>query len=150
MQELNVCTVDKKLNIAYDILPAGSTLIYPYNSGICTCDSCYAISDKGLSTVSTFYSCTICVGSPCIVHDRTSCHHISWACVPSKLNVTLICKLCGSLMCLAYFLTCSPWVFVQPGTGRCPVDRCRNYLSVPYRGIGRYVTVTKLNDPYWW
>ena len=38
------------------------------------------------------------------------------ALVTSQLNVGLICKLRGSLMCLAYFLTCYPWVFVQPGT----------------------------------
>ena len=31
-----------------------------------------------------------------------------------------------SSMCLTYFLTCYSWVFVQPGTGRRPVDWCRN------------------------
>ena len=31
-----------------------------------------------------------------------------------------------SLMCLGYFLTCYPWGFIQPGTGRRPVDWCRN------------------------
>ena len=36
----------------------------------------------------------------------------------SQLNVALIYKLCGSLMCLAYFFVCHPWVFVQPGKGR--------------------------------
>ena len=42
--------------------------------------------------------------------------------VTSQLNVALMCKLRESL---AYFLTCYPWVFVQPGIGRCPVDWCR-------------------------
>ena len=27
-------------------------------------------------------------------------------------------------------LTCYPWVFVEPGTGRRPVDWCRNQLSI--------------------
>ena len=30
-------------------------------------------------------------------------------------------------MCLAFFVTCYSWVFVQPDTGRRPVDRCRNF-----------------------
>ena len=47
----------------------------------------------------------------------------------SQLNVALNCKLHGSLMCLAYFLTCYLWVFVQP------VDWCRNQISVLYTTI---------------
>ena len=31
-----------------------------------------------------------------------------------------------SLMCLTYCLTCYPWVFVQIGIGRRPVDWCMN------------------------
>ena len=27
---------------------------------------------------------------------------------------------------LGLLLTCYPWLFVQPGSGRRPVDRCRN------------------------
>ena len=42
-------------------------------------------------------------------------------------TVALIRKLSGSLMCLSnIFLTCYPWVFVQPDTGERPVDCCRN------------------------
>ena len=33
---------------------------------------------------------------------------------------------------LGFFLTCYPWVSVQPGTGRRPVDWCRNQISVLY------------------
>ena len=40
-----------------------------------------------------------------------------------------MCKLRGSLVCLAYFLTCYTWVFVQPGTGRRPVDWCSNCVG---------------------
>ena len=40
----------------------------------------------------------------------------------SQLNVTLIRKQRGSLMCLDYCLTCYAWVFLQPGTGCRPVD----------------------------
>ena len=39
----------------------------------------------------------------------------------SQLNVALMRKLRGPLMCLAYFLTCYPLVFVQPGIGGLPV-----------------------------
>ena len=33
---------------------------------------------------------------------------------------------CVIIMLSLYFLTCYQWVFLQPGTGRCPVDWCRN------------------------
>ena len=36
------------------------------------------------------------------------------ALMTSQLNVALIRRLRGSLMCLAYFLTCYLWLFVQP------------------------------------
>ena len=47
-----------------------------------------------------------------------------------QLDVALICKLRGSLVGLAYFLTCFPWDFVQPGIGRPPFDWYRNQMSV--------------------
>ena len=48
-----------------------------------------------------------------------------------NITVALVRKPRGSLMCLAYLLTCYPWVFVQPGTGsRHPTDLCRNKMSV--------------------
>ena len=50
----------------------------------------------------------------------------------------LIRKLRGSMMCLAYFL-CYPWVFAQLGTGRRPVDCCRNLMSVLYATTLIYV-----------
>ena len=49
----------------------------------------------------------------------------------SQLNIALIRKLRGSLLCLAYFLTCYPWVLVQLGT----VDWCRNEVSVLYMTV---------------
>ena len=48
----------------------------------------------------------------------------------SPMNVALISKLRESLIFLAYFLTCYPFMFVQPGTGRRPDDWCRNYMHV--------------------
>ena len=44
----------------------------------------------------------------------------------SQLNVALTRKLCVSLMYLASSLTYTPFVIVQPGTDRRPVDWCRN------------------------
>ena len=61
-------------------------------------------------TVPTFNSCTKCVGSRDIIHDRTpdctqfseyGCHHKSQT---LQLNVALIRKLRGSLLCLVYFV----------------------------------------------
>ena len=80
-------------------------------------------------TVPTFNSCTRWVGSLGIIHDSTpDCHPVSlaWMLELPQLNVALICKLRGSLMCLAYFLTCYPSLILQPGTDRRSVDWCRN------------------------
>ena len=45
-------------------------------------------------------------------------------------DFTTECSFDSQAMCaidvLGSFLTCYPWVFVQPGTGRCPVDCCWN------------------------
>ena len=47
-----------------------------------------------IPTMQTFNSCTKCVGSPGIIHDRTpDCHPISWAYISLQLNVALIRKL---------------------------------------------------------
>ena len=60
-------------------------------------------------------------------HTRLPPNHLDIdARMTLKLNRALICKLCGSFMCLDYFLTCYPCVVVQLGTGRRPVDWCRN------------------------
>ena len=81
-------------------------------------------------TVQALNSCTKYSGSLGIKHDRIPhCHPGSWAGMTSQLNVALIRKLRGSLMRLDYFLTCYPWVFVRPDTGRRPVDWCRNWIS---------------------
>ena len=48
----------------------------------------------------------------------------------TQLSAVLISKLRGSLMRLAYYLHVTPWVFVQPGPGRRPVDWCRNVMPV--------------------
>ena len=93
------------------------------------------------SSVRAFNSCTICVGISCKIHDRTpDCHSVSSdGCDHTSQTSQLdhgVCQavtggmrlgggfagysgfLHGSLMCLAYVLTCNPWVFVQPSTGR--------------------------------
>ena len=64
----------------------------------------------------------------------------------SQLDVALVCKLRGSLMCLAYLiLKCYPWVFAQLVTDRRPVDWCRNYMSEVY-----YITYSRVNfDADW-
>ena len=59
-------------------------------------------------------------GQPGKIHDHTPTPGSfqgmdTW--MTSQLNVALICKSHGSLLYLAYSLTCYPWVFVQPGTG---------------------------------
>ena len=33
---------------------------------------------------------------------------------------------------LDLFLACCSWVFVRPGTGKCPVVWCKNQMSVVY------------------
>ena len=57
-----------------------------------------------INTMPAFNSCTKCVGSPGIIHDRTPDDPpVSWAWMTSQLNVALIRKPRGSLMCLADF-----------------------------------------------
>ena len=80
-------------------------------------------SNQNISTVPTFNSCTKCLGIPGIIHDRTLGVD-AW--MTSQLNEAFVCKPHGPLMYWLILLTCYPWVFVQPGTGRCPVDWCRN------------------------
>ena len=81
-------------------------------------------------TVQTFNSCTKCVDSPSIIHNRTPDCKPSFLVMDSRTtlqhNVTLIHKLRGSFMRLAYLFTCYPWVFFQPVIGRFPVDWCSN------------------------
>ena len=65
-----------------------------------------------------------------IIHDRNarlpprSLGIGAW--MTSQLKVASIRKLCWSLMCLAISFIGYPWLFVQPCTGRRPVDWCRN------------------------
>ena len=70
----------------------------------------FIVEKNAKCTVLTFNSCTKYVGRPGIVHDQRQID-------------TLIHKLCGSLMWLAYFWTYCPWVFVQPVTGRPIIGR---------------------------
>ena len=78
----------------------------------------------------TFNSCTKCVCSPGRLYDRTPDFPQIFLSIDvymtSQPILALICKLRVSSMCLAYFLTCHLWMFVQPGTARRLVDRCRN------------------------
>ena len=62
-----------------------------------------------ISTVPTFNSCTKRVGSwEKIYNQMPDCHpfSVTYAWMTLQLNVALISKLHGSLMCLDYFLTC--------------------------------------------
>ena len=64
-----------------------------------------------------------------IIHDRTPdchCFFCMEAWVTSQLNVDSIRKLRGSIMPLGHAFTCLTRMSVQPGTGRRPVDMCRN------------------------
>ena len=79
------------------------------------------------TTVPKFNFSTKYVGSLGIIDDHTPRLPPSFqAWVTSQRNVALSRKLRGSLMGLDHFLTCYPLVFVQPGTGRRPVDWCMN------------------------
>ena len=48
----------------------------------------------------------------------------------NDLNVALIRKLRGYWGNWFVFLMCYPWVFIQPGTGRRPVDWSENNMSI--------------------
>ena len=69
------------------------------------------------ATVPTFNSC---LG---ILHDRTpDCHQTFQGMDDLTNERSFDSQANGSLICIAYFWTCHPWMFVQPGTGRNPVD----------------------------
>ena len=53
--------------------------------------------------MSAFNSCTKCVGSPGIIHNRIPGHGCDHRSLTSQLNIALIRILFGSLTCLAYF-----------------------------------------------
>ena len=72
----------------------------------------------------TFDSCTKCTSS----QDMPGSQPVSCIWLTSELDLSLICKLRRSLMCLAYVLTSYSWICVQPGTGRRPVDWCSNHI----------------------
>ena len=102
----------------------------------------------------TFNSRTECVGTLCIVHDSMpDCHPVSCmdAWMNSKLKAAFVRKEHVSLTCLACFLKCYPWMFLQSGTGRRPVDCCRNKMHVLYMLISisfkRFVSALK-RDPF--
>ena len=78
----------------------------------------------------TFNSFTECVG---IMHDLTpDCHPFpGHGCVDDLITVrSFDLQATWVIDVLGFFLTCYPWLFAQPGTGRRPVERCRNYMSV--------------------
>ena len=55
-------------------------------------------------TVPTFNSCTKCPGNSVIKHDcMPDCHTVSWTWMTSQMNVALVLKLRGPLMCLSFF-----------------------------------------------
>ena len=63
----------------------------------------YALNKNSLR-MEMVNSCTKGVGHLRIISDRSpNCHPVFWAWMTPQLNVALICKLSGSLMCLTYF-----------------------------------------------
>ena len=62
-------------------------------------------------------------GHRCV--HRTLTSHLNVALQHATCNMLRKQHASGSLICLAYYFDLL-WVFVQTGTGRCPVDWCRN------------------------
>ena len=88
---------------------------------------CQPTDGAVIYTVSIFNSCTNCKGYNTKPHARLPTSFLGMdVSMTSQLNLVLVRKLHGSLMYLAYFSTCYPWVFVQPGTCRRPLDWRRN------------------------
>ena len=85
--------------------------------------------------------------APDITHGN-NCHPVFWAWMRKQVpDHTTERQLRGSLTCLAYFLlTCYPWICVQPGTGRRPVEWCRNRMSILYVKLGETRTVQTFNS----
>ena len=54
----------------------------------------------------------------------------------SQLNVLWFASYVGHWCIWLFFSTCYPWVFVEPGTGRRPIDCCRNQICM--RGQAGY------------
>ena len=89
-----------------------------------------------MHTVPTFNCCTKCLGSPgrnTRPYAQLSSSFLDMDVLrTSLLKVSLIRKLCWSLVYLVYFFDMLFMDFVQPGTVRLPVDWCRNQMSVLY------------------
>ena len=66
-------------------------------------------------------------------------------CILSNTSISRV-----SLMCLASFLACYPWVYAQQGNGGRPVERCRNKMSdlytPPYEMLQVNVYMVKLKS----
>ena len=88
------------------------------------------------STAPTYNSCTKCVGSTCMIHNRTfdcikfsghGCDHRSLTDLTTEHHfnsqATWVIDVPGLFFAM---LWCYPWVSVKPGTGRRPVHLCRN------------------------
>ena len=85
-----------------------------------------------LITVTTSNSCTKCMGSLGIIHDRKpKCHPVSCAWIHgwTHINARSLDSLYYVCHWRAWLIF---WVFVQPGTSRRPVYWCRNFMSVLY------------------
>ena len=67
-------------------------------------------------------------GHNILPHAQLPPSFLGTAWMTAQLDVALIRKQRGLFVCLAYHA----WMYVQPGTGRRPVDLCRNYMSVLY------------------
>ena len=69
-----------------------------------------------MSTVTTFNSCTKCVGSSCITYDQFSGHgRMDDLTIERSFDklTTWVIDVLGLLL-----LTCYPWVYAEQGTGR--------------------------------
>ena len=76
----------------------------------------------------TFNFCTKGVSSPGIIHDRMPDYllFLGHSCMDELTNERTFDSQATWVIDVLILLTCYLWVFVQPSTGRRPVDWCRN------------------------
>ena len=85
-----------------------------------------------LGTVPTSNSCTKCMGSPGMIHDRTPDCHPKFPEHGCMDDFTTESSVGVQATWVIIVVTFYPWVFLQTCTGRRPVDCCRNQISVLY------------------
>ena len=74
------------------------------------------------------------------------------ACTTSQLNVSLISNYISNyVLGLNDPLTCYPWVFVQPCTGRPPVNKItKQYKTENFRNIEHLILVQNVRTLFYW